>query len=577
MSKIHWTNPVNADFSTAADWSGGVVPGASDAAILDAAGSPFTVIASVSETVSSIQLVAAATLDITGGTFTAVAGTGRGANAGNIILGYGCSLAIGGTLDNTGVITLQNGFVGTAGVALTSSTILSGGGAVTMTLGGRINAAADAGLVAFTNVDNTISGVGAIGDGTSKTDSINIVNGTGGTIEADGGNGEYLQLGTYNVRTTISNHGLLEATNFSVMDIVNADVIGTGGKFLAQGMQTSIVEFTNCSVANQLLVTGADGAIYLEDGSSIEIKGNVQNSGAIDVIDSKLTFDSSVALSGGGVIGLVEGGVVSGIKSSIVLTNVDNVIRGAGTGGESLGNGEMTLVNNADGTIVAIGGKMSLNTGRNTIINAGLIEINYLERGHGGSMVIKSNIENNGIIFARADNCNTLTVIKLVTGSGSVTIDGGTIDFESSFNQDVNYMGTNGALILSDSQIYTANIAGFTQSGGTSLDLRDISFVSAGEATFSGTQTGGVLTVTDGTHTASINLVGDYLGTTFVASSDGKNGTDVVAMGGQTPSTAHFVEAMASTGHSVSAGLIDARGINDGRQMMLAAPRLALA
>jgi len=44
------------------------------------------------------------------------------------------------------------------------------------------------------------------------------------------------------------------------------------------------------------------------------------------------------------------------------------------------------------------------------------------------------------------------------------------------------------------------------------------------------------------------------------------------------PYEAAFVQAMAAiTGHGVSAGLIDARTINEGRQMMLAAPRLAIA
>jgi hypothetical protein len=37
-----------------------------------------------------------------------------------------------------------------------------------------------------------------------------------------------------------------------------------------------------------------------------------------------------------------------------------------------------------------------------------------------------------------------------------------------------------------------------------------------------------VLTVTDGTHTAKITLVGDYTGSTFTVSSDGHGGTKVV-------------------------------------------------
>ena len=43
-----------------------------------------------------------------------------------------------------------------------------------------------------------------------------------------------------------------------------------------------------------------------------------------------------------------------------------------------------------------------------------------------------------------------------------------------------------------------------------------------------GHESGGVLTVTDGTHAANIALSGNYLGSTFAASSDGHGGTSVI-------------------------------------------------
>jgi hypothetical protein len=92
-------------------------------------------------------------------------------------------------------------------------------------------------------------------------------------------------------------------------------------------------------------------------------------------------------------------------------------------------------------------------------------------------------------------------------------------------------------------------IAGFSKTGGTRLDLADIAFVSSTEATFSGTRSGGVLTVTDGAHTAHIALAGDYRDSTFVASSDGKGGTIVVDPSAGTAAPAHrFIAAAASLG-----------------------------
>ena len=100
MSQIHWLNPISGSFTNAADWQGGTAPGASDDAILNAVGSAFTVTSAVSETVNSIQLAANATLDITGGTFDAMAGTGAGANAGVILVGASDTLSLGGVVAN---------------------------------------------------------------------------------------------------------------------------------------------------------------------------------------------------------------------------------------------------------------------------------------------------------------------------------------------------------------------------------------------------------------------------------------------------------------------------------------------
>jgi hypothetical protein len=47
-------------------------------------------------------------------------------------------------------------------------------------------------------------------------------------------------------------------------------------------------------------------------------------------------------------------------------------------------------------------------------------------------------------------------------------------------------------------------------------------------ASYSGDTSGGTLSVTDGTHTANIALLGNYLASAFVASSDGHGGTNII-------------------------------------------------
>jgi hypothetical protein len=130
-------------------------------------------------------------------------------------------------------------------------------------------------------------------------------------------------------------------------------------------------------------------------------------------------------------------------------------------------------------------------------------------------------------------------------------ISGGTADFASTFTENVTFSGTTGVLELAKSQTYTGSITGLsTSSGGSTLDLLDISFVSGTtKATFSGTSTSGTLTVTDGTHTAKISLIGNYLGHSFTTASDGHGGTTVSdpAMSG-TGHITPLVTAMAAFG-----------------------------
>lgn len=57
------------------------------------------------------------------------------------------------------------------------------------------------------------------------------------------------------------------------------------------------------------------------------------------------------------------------------------------------------------------------------------------------------------------------------------------------------------------------------------IDFRDIGFV--GQPAFSGTSAGGSLSVSDGTHTASIQLAGNYAAADFVAASDGHGGVAI--------------------------------------------------
>jgi len=164
-------------------------------------------------------------------------------------------------------------------------------------------------------------------------------------------------------------------------------------------------------------------------------------------------------------------------------------------------------------------------------------------------------VDNEGLIETLG---GTLTVNGAFTGAGSASINGGLLDFASTFSQNVTFLGAAGTLELAKSRNYGGTIAGFSKAGGTSLDLADIGFIGAGEATYKGNKSGGTLTVSDGTHTAKINLTGDYRSTTFVASSDGHGGTTIVGSGMDGPAAPRphvFISAMAGFGAERSSPL----------------------
>jgi hypothetical protein len=200
----------------------------------------------------------------------------------------------------------------------------------------------------------------------------------------------------------------------------------------------------------------------------------------------------------------------------------------------------MALINAAAGRITGdAAASLVINTGVNTIVNAGTITA-----AAGGGVEIKSEIANNGELIAAG---GTLTLDEAVSGAGSAHISAGTLFAASAFSQNVSFTGTTGVFELTESQAYAGSVIGFSHTGATSLDLKDIKFVSAAEASFSGTSSGGALTVTDGAHVAKIKLVGNYLGATFTASADGHGGTSI--SDANTPAAVHaFVAAMAGAG-----------------------------
>jgi hypothetical protein len=612
VTDIHWATARNGRFNSVGDWGGGVVPGASDEAILDAAGGRFIVASDGARTVAGVQLAANAILEVNRGTFTAVDGTGGGQNAGTISIGDGASLAVGGTVDNAGVIAL-NSDGDASRLVILSDTTLTGDGQVTLTGEGANSILAAKGEnVTLVNEDNTISGGGVI-DTRSGGGKLTLNNRPFGVI-AD------VKITASSGTGKLVNAGLLEAVNDGFdggfLLVSNMVVSGGGGTLFAGA--GSYVELTNTFVSGQALKTAPQGRIDLESGTTT-LAGVVRNAGSIELETSAgILVNGAASLAGGGFLDLY--GQV-GANSSATLTNIDDIILGSG----DVGDANLAWVNAAGGVIEAANSSgLTIEQGAGAFVNAGgiggsvgYVKINGAVDNSGflgtpdGDVAVTGAVTNTGtLMFAGVqgavdnlglvDNSEILgpllnsgtiestgVVVEVegaVTGDGAAIIDGGGLDFGSSFDGNVKFTHTGGQLELAQSQAYTGQISGFSAKGGSLFYLDDIAFIDAGEATYSGTTSSGVLTVTDGTHTAHITLIGDYTAATFTASADFNGGTEVIA---STPkagsmiaaSAAHFTAAMAMmTGnHEAAAGPFHAGVVSNLHPPMLATPRVMAA
>ncbi|MBR0934952.1 Ig-like domain-containing protein [Bradyrhizobium jicamae] len=138
---------------------------------------------------------------------------------------------------------------------------------------------------------------------------------------------------------------------------------------------------------------------------------------------------------------------------------------------------------------------------------------------------------------------NTASTVLDITGNKvlalsnmhqAATIEAGaTLELTGAVSGTVKFAAATGTVVLDHATQFTGSISGLSGDGSKTnsdiLDLKDIVFGSGTQASFSGTTSGGVLTVSDSqNHVAHLTLVGDYTHSTFNLSSDNSGGTLVI-------------------------------------------------
>jgi hypothetical protein len=339
-------------------------------------------------------------------------------------------------------------------------------------------------------LEGAITNAGQIGVGTGAEASELIVGADGVTL---GGGGDVILQGSD------PNTGIVGAGAGSTLTNVDNTISGEGvigGDGLA-------------------IVNSASGVIDASSHDTLTLQAAVTNTGLLEATaKGGLQIAADIENAGGGILAVTGSTVtLSGadIQGGALTTSGSGMINVTGAGATLDGTASPITV---DGNLAVYAGAAL--SGLGSIDVAGKVTL-Y------GSATLQGPLENTGTIAVEG---GALTVQGAVTGTGLAIIDGGSLTLGSTFAGSVEFAGS-GELSLADSQSFDGQVIGFSSNGNASLDLGDVRFVSSGEATFSGGSTGGDLTITDGMDVAQIYLVGDYLGDTFAAQSDGAGGTIV--------------------------------------------------
>jgi hypothetical protein len=121
---------------------------------------------------------------------------------------------------------------------------------------------------------------------------------------------------------------------------------------------------------------------------------------------------------------------------------------------------------------------------------------------------------------------------KTRIASDSIIANGATLEIKTATSAEATFSGAQGTLRLDRSLGFTGYISAFRAQDR--IDLRDVAFsahttlgytTTSYSADINNDPTGGRLTVSDGSHTANLALVGNYMASSFVISSDGNGGT----------------------------------------------------
>jgi autotransporter passenger strand-loop-strand repeat protein len=449
--------------------------------------------------------------------------------------------ATDGPLTNTGAVTLDN-----SGSSLTLTGSIENDGTIALT-------AADEKLIVDGNVSlgvtynfvpaigtgvllegesDQISGQGALtlASGLTGVGTINLPGGitidAGGFILADADDDTSAQSGatlTIAKGGAITNGGVLGAFGRPPATLIienNVDNVGSGEISAASSVPSAEVVISGVTITSGTIATNTDGSIEADNstlngvdiegivnlgtaGASLTLEGVIGLNSDDNVLNGTINFNAksqtlvingNVSVSGPGEINLIDAddlveseGTFTKAKNSPSSLTLNSEIAGEGT----IGDAQLTLTVRSEGKIVAQGSNaLILNTGANTITNAGTLETG------GGELVIDSNVDNASGTIAAYSGDVEISGVTISGGAFAGQLLGGTL-LESGSALDGTSQGvlTNkGALQIDKAQSMVTLEGAIDNADNISFNSQTQSLLVAGNVTLTG---GGLVSMND--------------------------------------------------------------------------------
>jgi hypothetical protein len=333
----------------------------------------------------------------------------------------------------------------------------------------------------------------------------------GGSIDSEGG------------PATLANAGFIIAGNATVGD---ANLTLSNDGTITAGLDAWIrIDTGGNAIVNKDTIAASDAGSRVLIESVLDNEGTARLlSGAGEVIAKRVDNAGRIEASG---IGHID------IKGDLV--NSGNVFAGAG------GRVDAQSLDNRAGRVIAEDEGSTISFGR------GAANSSRVVARHGGTVTFQKGVDNLTGGQLKAEDGGRLQVFGAATGGvAEIDGDGSVVDFEGSAtattttSTEFGKVGL-GHLVLNNSAHFAGTVAGFA--AGDTIDVRDVRFV-VGESSYDASTR--ILKVSDGTHIAMVQLLGQYVAADFDFAGDGHGGTLVTGSATADPAAATNMALLAA-------------------------------